>query len=507
MLQGLASRGSAPRHGLWLVTRGAQAIDGTLCQSLAQAPLWGLGRVAMLEYPELGYRQIDLDPGSDLDVQVELLIGQLIAADTDSELAIRNGRVLTRRLARQQPDRSVSFQPRGTWLISGGLGGLGLAVAQWLADNGVERLILASRHPADESVRAALGTLRKTGPRVDVVVADIADEEDVRAMLDGVRLSGVIHAAGVLRDAALASQNRSTFEEVLAPKVLGAWHLDRLTGDMPLAGFVLFSSSASLLGNRGQANHAAANAFLDELARDRRARGLPGISINWGPWSRIGAAALDGDRLDARLADSGLGWIQPEQGLAALEQILASNMPQVGVVPVDWAAFGRQFGGGQIPSTIRGLVPTSSSAPPTHRVDLAQRVADAPAAERESVFAEYVAEQVMRVLRLDGPPHRDTGFFDAGMDSLMAIELRNRLCRDLDMPRPLPATVVFDYPSVDALAAFLARELVPMTAPETDVDILSRLFAEVDEADLDQFSQSEFDAVIEEALRTIGEVR
>jgi acyl carrier protein len=134
-------------------------------------------------------------------------------------------------------------------------------------------------------------------------------------------------------------------------------------------------------------------------------------------------------------------------------------------------------------------------------------VADAPAAERESVFAEYVAEQVMRVLRLDGPPHRDTGFFDAGMDSLMAIELRNRLCRDLDMPRPLPATVVFDYPSVDALAAFLARELVPTTAPETDVDILSRLFAEVDEADLDQFSQSEFDAVIEEALRTIGEVR
>ena len=237
------------------------------------------------------------------------------------------------------PERS------GTWLITGGMRGLGLEVARWLAGRGVRHLALLGRRPPDEAAEAVLSALRNDGCQVLVLQGDVSSSEVVTDALQEVEstmppLRGVVHAAGVLDDGALLNQDWERFRTVLGAKVQGAWLLDRLTAHYELDAFVLFSSMASLLGPAGQANHAAANAFLDALAHDRRRRGLAGTSINWGAWSGIGAVA--GSDLEARLAAQGVGMIAPEQGLAVLGQVLRADAAQVVVLPIDWEEFNRQ---------------------------------------------------------------------------------------------------------------------------------------------------------------------
>ena len=352
-----------------------------------------------------------------------------------------------------------AIQAEATYLITGGLGGLGLAMAQWLAEQGARHLLLVGRSQPKSEAQPQLDSLAKMGVTVTVAQADVTIRSQLRAVLGKVDkrypLRGVIHSVGVLDDVALLQQSWERFEKVLAPKMQGAWHLHQLTKEMPLDFFVLFSSAASLLGNRGQANHAAANAFLDAFVHYRRTQGLAALSINWGAWSEVGAAAelVKSGHAAAR----GYGAISPHQGIDAFAHLLghAPRVPQVGVIPIHWAKFlhhntttspfyqaFKQFA--------RSV--TSDSAPQypksTLSVDIRRKLAEATESERHALLMQYLRATTAHVLGLDSSleidPHQ--GLVEMGLDSLMAIELRNRVQKELAIE--LPVVIYLDNRSI-----------------------------------------------------------
>jgi len=268
-------------------------------------------------------------------------------------------------------------------------------------------------------------------------------------------------------------QRWSRFERVLAPKVTGAWHLHTLTLQEPLDFFVLFSSAASLLGSPGQSNHAAANAFLDGLAHHRRALGLPGCSINWGAWAEVGAAAQES--VERRIARLGLGTIPPLLGREALERALAGGDVQLGVLPIDWGQFlgepaGRRPFLSELAREIRepSVVHRQMAAGPEGAA-LRRELEAADAPRQTEVLATHVARRAVKVLGLVGAVSIDPRrpLRDLGLDSLMAVELRNILRQDLELAEALPATLVFDYPTVEAITRYLADQVLGLAGDQT----------------------------------------
>ncbi len=353
-----------------------------------------------------------------------------------------------------------------TYLVTGGLGGIGCVVARWLADRGAGAIVLNGRRPPDADAEEMIAALRQRGVTVRVELADVTDADAVDAMLarmdrDLPPLGGLVHSVGVLSDQSLGNQSWERFERVLWPKVLGAWHLHRATIDRDLDMFVLFSSVAGVLGNAGQANHAAANAFLDQLAAHRRAHGLPGQAIAWGAWSGLGEAEEQRERIARQLAASGTGWISPQQGLRAFDRIVREDAAAAVVAAVDWPVYGEAFEDHS--PLLAGLLTTDgdgNSDSPALAEDLMSRFQATPSAERERLLVSFLQEEVQAVLRLPAAPAPNVAFFDLGMDSLMAVELRNRLNRAFSGTYTAPNTLVFDYPDIATLAAHLVGELV-----------------------------------------------
>ncbi len=363
------------------------------------------------------------------------------------------------------PVESGRLREDRTYLVTGGLGGIGCALAEWLAERGAGAIVLNGRRPPDPEVAEAIDALRERGVTVQVETADVTDAAAVDGMLERIDatlppLAGVIHSVGVLSDAALTNQSWERFEDVLWPKVLGAWHLHRATIGRDLDMFVLFSSVAGVLGNPGQANHAAANAFLDQLAGHRRALGLPGQTIAWGAWSGLGEAEEQRERIARQLEAAGTGWITPEQGLKAFDEVLRQDMTTGMVASVDWQVFSE--GHEQRPPLLKELLATtedSAAEAATSPGDMLSGLLDASLAEREQMLASFLQRELQAVMRLPTPPAASVEFSELGMDSLMAVELRNRVNRAFAGEYVAPNTVVFDYPSVTALARHLAGEL------------------------------------------------
>jgi polyketide synthase 12/myxalamid-type polyketide synthase MxaB len=257
--------------------------------------------------------------------------------------------------------------------------------------------------------------------------------------------------------------------------VAGSWNLHQLTQDEPLDFYVLYSSTASLLGSPGQGNHAAANAFLDALAAERRRLGLPGLSINWGPWSVVGAAASLGERGERRFEEHGLGRIAPEEGIAILERLVLGEHPaQVGVVPVVWSRYLARSGAGRMPRFLSRLAEQEVPAESTRGVATAAAarlpavLAQALPAERAGLLERHVGLRAATVLGLDPEQTVDKRrpLSEMGLDSLMAVELRNLLTADLGRAQALPATLIFKYPTVETLAKYLLAELALAGSPE-----------------------------------------
>ncbi len=378
-----------------------------------------------------------------------------------------------------------------TYLVTGGLGGIGIAVANWLADRGAGAIVLNGRREPDPEAAEAISELRGRGVAVTVELADVVDSASVDAMLGRIDeslppLAGVVHSVGVLSDGALGNQSWDKFREVLWPKMLGAWHLHRATENRDLDLFVLFSSVAGVMGNPGQSNHAAANAFLDQLAGHRRALGLAGQSIAWGAWSGLGEAEEQRERIERQLEAAGTGWITPEQGIRALDHLVRQDVTMGMVAAVDWNVVSQ---GPEAASPLLGDLLAATVSDSTGESDSATNILtdlqDAAANEREQILAGFLQQELRAVMRLPELPSPTAEFADLGMDSLMVVELRNRLNRAFEGECTVPNTAVFNYPNVTGLARFLAGEFgqigeaEALVEPETQPEI-SRLLSTPD---------------------------
>jgi polyketide synthase 12/myxalamid-type polyketide synthase MxaB len=363
---------------------------------------------------------------------------------------------------------ALTFRPDASYLITGGLNGLGLEVARWMVEKGARELVLMGRSKASAAADEVITAMRRAGASVSVAQGDVSCPEDVASALamTSLPLRGIIHSAGVLSDGVLLQQTPEKFATVMAPKVQGAWNLHQQTLASPLDFFVLFSSAASLLGSPGQSNHAAANAFLDMLAYRRRAEQRPALSINWGAWDKIGAAANRQATKQARMA--GVGVMQPEEGLWALERLMTGSAVQAGVIPIDWPAFARQLPGGARPPFLAEFLNTDSRFGPAEssKADQAgalNRIRNAPPSEQLTLLSDFVRERAKQVLGVDASRDIDPRqpLNELGLDSLMAVELRNAL--GMAAGRALPFTMLFDYPTLEALTGYLATVVLQLT--------------------------------------------
>ena len=361
------------------------------------------------------------------------------------------------------PSRGV-VRTDATYLITGGLGGLGLTVARALADQGARHLVLMGRRAPGDAARTAIAALTADGVNVTVAAADVASPADVEGMLarvaeSGFPLRGVIHSAGLIDDAVLGDLDWQRFSRVLNPKLLGGWNLHQQTRELTLDFFVLFSSVASLMGSPGQGNYAAANQFLDALAESRRAQGLPALSINWGSWADVGMAADLDEAHKRRWAASGLRMIAPDDGVAVLQELMArAESARVAVLPIDVQALGSAA-----PPLLRGLAGSSAaSRDETATLNIVSRLRAASPDDRLPLLEAMLAEQVMRVLSpgTDYRPDPDRTLLELGMDSLMAIELRNRMTSHLDVT--VAVGELMQGPTIHELASTVLQ-LMPAT--------------------------------------------
>jgi myxalamid-type polyketide synthase MxaB len=421
------------------------------------------------------------------------------------------GKVVVSIAEESEASHSTPVSSEGTYLITGGLGALGLKLARWLVEQEAKSVVLVGRRPASESAQAEIEQLKQSGAQVVVLAADVSQREEVQRLLEKIELSlpplrGIIHAAGVLDDGILLQQNWQRFEKVMRPKVLGAWNLHLLTQKQPLDFFVCFSSLASLLGSPGQGNYAAANAFLDALAHHRRALGLAGTSINWGPWSEAGMAA--GLAEQSRLAAQGIEAIALEQGLQVLGELLSEPVSQLGVLPINWAKFGQQFAKNDSLPVLRTF--TKGTAPsPQQEFKLLQQLAGASGEEGRTLLLEHIRSQIAKVLHLSSAEQVEPRqrLFDLGLDSLMAVELKNRL--EASLGRTFSSTLLFNYPTVESLVEYLVQELLQVEGAEQvskELKQESEVSAELKEIpeELEEISDVEAEALLLEELQKLN---
>jgi short-subunit dehydrogenase/acyl carrier protein len=390
--------------------------------ALSQAPLIGLARTLAIEQPASGWVRVDLDPDAMSGANAAALTEELLTCDDEGEIAFRHGLRYARRLARasvgQTDGMAVPVRSDATYLITGGLGALGLIMARFLVERGARHLVLVGRNGARDKAAVVVAEFERRGVSVRVARTDVADESQMKTLFADIGrsmppLAGLIHAAAVIEDGLIEQLTRESFDRVFAPKVEGAWRVHALTENLQLDFFVLFSSAASFFGSPGQANYSAANSFLDALAAHRHALGLPALSVNWGPWES--------------------GGIDAKTGPIAFERALNSQNPAIAVVRIDWTALGsgemppalRSFAASFIHETVPGTAPESKP-----RAVLLQVAAE----ERAKWVLDHISRMVARILSLPQDAlDLDQGLGEYGFDSLMALELKNQLESDLEI--------------------------------------------------------------------------
>jgi acyl transferase domain-containing protein/acyl-CoA synthetase (AMP-forming)/AMP-acid ligase II/acyl carrier protein len=472
---------------LWIVTRGAVATspDDARALRVEHASLWGIGKVFALEHPERWGALIDL-PAQPAAADFVSLVEELLARAGEDQVALRGAARHVARLESVLLPDSMAPQLRAdaAYWVTGGTGALGLKVARELVERGARKLVLTSRRAPSTSVEATIQKFRGEGVDVRVMSADVSQPEEVRRVLSAATaelapIRGIVHAAGVIGQESLASLTPETLADVLRPKVAGALAIDAATRELPLDFFVLFSSIASVWGAKGQAHYAAANHTLDALAHRRRALGLPALSVNWGPWAGGGMA---GEAEREFLARMGVKPLAPGAALLALNRLMSGDTAQAMVASIDWSVFKDLFearGSRPFLANVGSPAATAAEAGPSMEVEALGRV---PVVERKIKLEAFLQGHVAAVLGFkDGRlPDVRQGFFALGMDSLVAVELRNRLGRAFG--QRFSATLVFDYANIRLLAGHLAREVfgwsdavtaapeVPAPAIEGDLD-------------------------------------
>jgi acyl transferase domain-containing protein/acyl-CoA synthetase (AMP-forming)/AMP-acid ligase II/acyl carrier protein len=460
---------------LWLITRDAQAASpGEDVSAPALTALWGLARVVAQENAELRCSAIDIGAAT----PAATVVDELLADGDEDQIALRGLARSVARVVRRarpgddagsgHPDERAGIHPSaapmigsdGLYLVTGGLGALGLAVARWLVDRGARRLLLIGRSgAASDAQRAAVDALSAAGAEVRVAAVDVADAAALADALAAASplgpLRGVVHAAGVVDDATLVHQTRARFDAVLAPKVAGAWNLHRLTRACELDFFVLFSSASEVLGVPGQASYAAGNAFLDGLARHRRAVHLPALCIAWGPWAEIGVAA-ERERRGERLAARGVSNMPPGQALEALGRLMAARATSAAVLAVDWRGLTGPGSPFRLAPLYRHWIDGGDSLP--QGASVGARLKSVDREEHHAVLVAALTAHVAVALRMPAEgldPDRSLTWL--GVDSLMAVALRTWIERELGVP--FASAELLGGASISELARLLAGRL------------------------------------------------
>ncbi|MCW5313964.1 SDR family NAD(P)-dependent oxidoreductase [Nostoc sp. KVJ3] len=439
---------------LWLVTRGANQILGDKSLQPQQSLLWGLGAVINNEYPKVRCVCLDLSSTVEPD-EAEFLFNEFHTSSRESRLALRQGnrygaRLVSATIPTAQKQQLVIRE--GAYLITGGLGKLGLLMAQWLAKMGANHIVLCSRNI--QSQPEAIASLIKSGIQITIIGADIASVADMEQIFsrfgtDLPPLRGVIHAAAVLDDGLLSNQNWERYQNVMRPKVEGTLLLDHHTRNLSLDFFIAFSSAAVILGSPGQSSYAAANAFMDALMQQRQTLGLPGISINWGAWDTGNAIEKQ------RFANWGIQSMSADAALEYLTQLILGNVSQGVILDIDWSTFQQSFNINQ-PFFAEILTPKENNS-----AKLLEQLKSVAVDERATTLSQGI-EQVLR--EVTGLPatsviSQQTSFLELGLNSLMVLEFKNRL--ETNLACTLSSSVIFDYPNITSLSTYLREQILP----------------------------------------------
>jgi acyl transferase domain-containing protein/acyl carrier protein len=436
---------------VWLVTRGAQAVVENSLPNVEQAPLWGLGRViGHQEFASLWGGLCDLDPDGNATDQARRMIEEMTSHDKEDQVAFRGDHRYVARLV-QCRSLTTPFPARmretGSYLVTGGLGALGLLVARFLVERGARDVVLMGRTaiparaswdnlPAEHpqfGVISQIRELESLGSRIHFAAVDVTDSDQLTGWINTYReqgfppISGVIHTAGVVDDELLVRMDSQTFKRVLRPKLVGGWLLHRLFRNSDLDFFVLFSSTGSVIASPGQGNYAAGNAFLDALAYHRRQQGLPGLSVGWGPWSVGMVEQLDLEQMYAR---RGIELITPEAGMQLLGRVLHQQPPHLVAITVDWAKARETSLAGQLPPMFSQLEVRSEEREDdgSDAEALFMALSETSGAERSEILGAHLRDMAARILGLEAAAVTVEETLDSlGFDSMMAIEMKARI--------------------------------------------------------------------------------
>jgi acyl carrier protein len=502
---------------IWMATQGAQYVgDGPSGASFrpAAAPLWGFGRVIALEHPDLWGGVVDLDPASAVSAAGQLW-DEISAPDGEDQIALRaSGRYVARisPLGSGLPAVPAVLRSDRSYVITGGLGSIGLRVARWLAEHGARHLVLLGRRglPAADDGEASrvadmLKAIEQLGATVRIVAGDVADPRAMEPVFaafgtEQPPLAGVIHAAAALSSASIDDLTPRDLGEMLRSKATGAWTLHHLDF------FVLFSSTTGLLGSKNLAHYAAANVFLDSLAHHRRSLGLPAATVDWGVWEHMRHASSTDRRLVEHV---GLQAMTGSRALKALGAILQSDRTQTIVADVNWPVLTAIYEAKRrrpLFDRLRGVEPAAVPSARAVEANVAEQVLAAKPRDRRDMLTAHVRAEAARVLGLNAA-RLDVrqGLFDLGLDSLMSVDLKSRLERSLG--RKLPTTLTFNYPTVEAMADFLFRELGlddRSETPEMPLETTSAADGGAGDEAFEKLSEDELASLLAEKLAGIG---
>ena len=457
ILQSVASNGNTISPRLWLITRGAVSVreeDSPI--AVSQSPLWGLSKVIPVEHPELWGGIIDLDPQASTGECVDQLLSSFNHRSRDDRVSFRNGiryveRMIRQRMDKSVPGYSVTLREDSSYVITGGMGGMGLRTASWMFERGARSFVLIGRSPmplreewenllSDHPKFDAVKTIRyieEQGGNVVTTALDIADVEQVRDFFHDYQcggkppIRGVVHAAGLWNDRSLMNMDIEVLDSVLHSKILGTWLLHQISSEWELDFFILFSSFSSFLSTHGQANYSAGNIFLDAITRQRAKQGKAALCINWGPWSEVGFGATnDGMKAHKRLDSFGIGRINPQQGFEILDYLMSQKAVQAGVVPIDWDQVARVdplLSSAPFVEDIIG-VSSESNLSVDYVAELLKSLNNKTSEEQKCIILESLRDIVAGVIFIQPEEiDADKTLNTLGMDSLMALEIRNRI--------------------------------------------------------------------------------